>query len=76
MNTGGTPDIIVDGETGLLSSTPGKLADDVRRLRADAELRDRLGRGAMRHAESRFDTFSVAGRIEQLYAELIAGRAR
>ena len=34
MNTGGTPDIVVDEETGLLSATPEELAADVRRLRA------------------------------------------
>ena len=39
MNTGGTTDIIANEETGLLSNTPDELAEDVRRLRADGELR-------------------------------------
>src|SRR6185503_15165415 len=51
MNTGGTPDIVVDEQTGLLSATPGELADDIRRLRHDPELRARLGTAAKVHAE-------------------------
>lgn len=76
MNTGGTPDIIVPESTGLLSDTPEALADDVRRLRADEELRGRLEHAAMRHAEARFDAASVAARVEQLYSQLIEARKR
>ena len=50
MNTGGTPDIVVDERTGLLSETPEALAADVRRLRADPDLRARLGAAAQAHA--------------------------
>lgn len=71
MNTGGTGDIVVDEQTGLLSSTPEELADDVRRLRSDAELRTRLGAAARRLAESRFDAPKVVARIEQLYLDLV-----
>ena len=69
MNTGGTPDIVVDEATGLLSTTPAELADDVRRLAADADLRTRLGARAREHAV-RFDAATVVGRVEGLYAEL------
>jgi glycosyltransferase involved in cell wall biosynthesis len=75
MNTGGTPDVVVNGQTGLLSTTPDGLADDVRRLRGDAELRARLGAGARAHAEQRFDAPGVVARIEQLYKALV-GRGR
>jgi glycogen(starch) synthase len=71
MHTGGTGDIIVDEETGLLSSTPEELADDVKRLRGDPELRARLGAAAGKHAELRFDAPAVVARIEQLYMELV-----
>ena len=54
MNTGGTADIVIDDETGLLSETPEELADDVRRLRGDAELRARLGAAARLHAALTF----------------------
>lgn len=71
MQTGGTADIIVDGQTGLLSDTPEGLARDVRRLRADAALRARLGAAARLHAQQRFDAPAVVRRIETLYRELI-----
>jgi glycogen synthase len=74
MNTGGTPDIIVDEQTGLLSTTPDGLAEDVRRLRADADLRARLSAAARVYAEERFDAPSVVSRIEALYLELASRR--
>jgi glycosyltransferase involved in cell wall biosynthesis len=75
MNTGGTPDIIKHETTGLLSSTPDALADDVRRLRADEGLRLRLGAGAAAHAERTFDARSVVERVESVYLSLV-GSAR
>jgi glycogen synthase len=71
MNTGGTPDIVIGEETGLLSATPEALADDVRRLRADEALRRRLGAAARSRAESHFDSPAVVARIERLYIELV-----
>jgi glycosyltransferase involved in cell wall biosynthesis len=73
MNTGGTADIIVSGETGLLSSTPDGLAADVRRLAADPALRERLAAAARLHAERRFDAPAVVGRIEAIYEDLLGG---
>jgi glycosyltransferase involved in cell wall biosynthesis len=74
MATGGTPDIILDERTGLLSATPDELASDVRRLRDDAALRVRLGTAARAHVEERFNAPAVVGRIEALYLELTGGR--
>jgi glycosyltransferase involved in cell wall biosynthesis len=71
MNTGGTPDIVTHGETGLLSSTPAALAGDVTRLADDEALRRRLGAGAMKHIEATFDSAAVAGRIEALYSSVL-----
>ncbi len=67
MNTGGTPDIVKHGETGLLSSTPEALADDVRRLVDDESLRRQLGIAAALHAERTFDARAVVQRVESLY---------
>ena len=72
METGGTRDIIEPGVTGLLSSSPAALADDLRRLRHDAELRDRLGNAARRRVEAEFDAATIVPRVEQLYRELLA----
>jgi glycosyltransferase involved in cell wall biosynthesis len=71
MNTGGTPDIIRHDTTGLLSNTPDALADDVRRLREDAGLRQRLGTGAAAHAERTFDAGLVVERVESVYLSLL-----
>lgn len=74
MDTGGTGDIIIDEETGLLSRTVEKLGDDVARLRGDASLRTRLGRAARRRVEETFDTSVVVDRVEALYEELVGRR--
>ncbi len=72
MNTGGTSDIVVDEETGLLSSTVEELAADVARLAGDASLRTRLGSGARTRAESHFDTSVVIPRMEAMYTDALA----
>ena len=74
MDTGGTADIIEHNVTGLLSATPAELGDHVARLAADRQLADRLSRRAREHVEQHFDTPVVAGRVEALYRELVAGR--
>jgi len=74
MSTGGTPDIVKHAETGLLSSSVEGLADDVRRLREDPDLRARLGAGARLRAEQQFDAPAVVGRIESLYEDLVSRR--
>ena len=69
MNTGGTPDIVEDEVSGLLSDTAGELAADVSRLVEDNRLRERLG-AAAREGAMRFDSSAVVPRIESLYDEL------
>jgi len=75
MDTGGTAEIVVHGETGLLSRSPGELADDLARLVADEALRARLSAGAARRADTMFDVPIVLARVEALYRELIARSA-
>jgi glycogen synthase len=72
MNTGGTPDVIAAGETGLLSTTAEQLAEDVRRLRDDEDLRRRLGTAARVRAERLFDAPAITDRFEQIYGELVS----
>ena len=74
INTGGTPDIIAHGETGLLAETPEDLARAVRRLRHDEPLRRRLAAAARLRMDERFDAAVTVGRVEQLYLELAGER--
>jgi glycosyltransferase involved in cell wall biosynthesis len=75
MNTGGTADIVEQGQTGLLSASPDALAADVKRLRDDEPLRRRLGDAARRRAERLFDAAVVVDRIEALYEKLCSTRS-
>ena len=70
MNTGGTQDIIEPDVTGLLSGSAADLARDVARLRADDDLRRRLGAAARAKIEREFDAAAVVARVEALYREL------
>jgi glycogen(starch) synthase len=72
MDTGGTRDIIQPGVTGLLSSSPEGLSDDVRTLRRDDGLRARLGAAARRRVEHEFDADAVVARVERLYMDLLS----
>jgi glycogen(starch) synthase len=76
IDTGGTADIIVHEDTGLLASSVEELAEDVQRLAADSALRARLGQAAARRAAAQFDIPVVIGRMEELYAQLIAAARR
>jgi glycogen(starch) synthase len=71
MDTGGTRDIIEPGITGLLSTSPEGLAEDVRRLRHDEPLRRTLGEAARRKVEREFGADAVVGRIVSLYDDLV-----
>jgi len=74
MDTGGTRDVVVHGQTGLLSTTPAGLAEDLAALVADAALRERLGAGARAHVEARFSAAAVVDRVAALYASLLEAR--
>ncbi len=58
--------VIEDGVTGLLGRDAGELADHVRRLAADADLRRRMGQAARACIAEHYD----ARRIYQAYADL------
>src|SRR3954453_11313693 len=51
MRVGGLPESIEDGVTGFLADDGTELTADVRRLVEDAELRERMGRGAYDRAQ-------------------------
>jgi glycosyltransferase involved in cell wall biosynthesis len=63
---------IRDGENGIIirEDTPGKMAVALRRLLADASLRERLGRQARTDALTFFSRDSVVGAYLDLYRKL------
>ena len=72
MRDGGIPEIIRDGDNGLLvdvGDEPG-LAAAVARLVDDPALRARLGRRARQVVEAEFTTAPVR-RLERLYLDLL-----
>lgn len=69
---GGTPEAVVDGETGLLVA-PGDvrgLEQALARLAGDTELGRRLGEAGRERVEAHFQASAMTGRILEIYGEL------
>ena len=75
LDDGGTPEVVVDGEQGLLSAygDAPALAANLRRLMADAELRDEW-RASGRARAAQFTTKRQASEVAALYRRCILGR--
>jgi glycosyltransferase involved in cell wall biosynthesis len=71
---GGTPELVTDGETGLLvpPRDPDALAAALRRLLADADLRRRLGEAGERRAREEFSLDAMCSRVLAIYDEVVA----
>src|SRR5688572_7812596 len=74
---GGVPDVVVDGETGVLvpRDDAAALAHALRALLASPAERTRLGAAARRHVERRFDTARLVAAHHSLYTRLLGERA-
>ena len=74
-NSGGVPDVVADGVTGLLTQEGDQqaLGAAAARLLRDASLRRRMGRAAAVHAAERHDLGAAAGRLDELLRGLLAG---
>jgi glycosyltransferase involved in cell wall biosynthesis len=73
---GGVPEVVVDGETGILVP-PGDvqaLADAIQRLLEDAALRARMGAAGRRRAKTSFALPAWAAAHRALYARLLGER--
>lgn len=72
-NTGGTPEIAVDGETGILipPRDEAALAGALERLAGDAALRRRMGEAGRRRVEENFTIQAHAKKTEEAYLRLI-----
>jgi glycosyltransferase involved in cell wall biosynthesis len=68
---GGTPELVLDGKTGLLveRSSPKELARAIATLLRDDEARAALGAGARRHAAEHFGLEDSVDRLLAVYAE-------
>jgi starch synthase len=89
-SVGGIPEVVVDGQTGLLvdpgllpgTFEPGSaaefsraLADAINRLAADAGLRRRMGLAGRARVEAAFSWEAIAQRTLALYEQVVAERA-
>jgi sugar transferase (PEP-CTERM/EpsH1 system associated) len=70
-HVGGTPEVVFDGETGLLvpPGDPVALAQAILRLRRDPEAGERLGEAGRRRIERMFDVRRMVADYEALYTE-------
>jgi phosphatidylinositol alpha-1,6-mannosyltransferase len=76
-SSGGIPDAVIEGETGLLvdARTPAAVIDAVRLLLLDRSLARRLGDGGRKAVESYFNWDRVASDVQRIGAELGLRRA-
>jgi glycosyltransferase involved in cell wall biosynthesis len=70
---GGNPEVVADGETGLLvpPRSPDALAEAILRLVRDPQSARRMGAAARQRAELSFDIRRVVARYEELYRSVL-----
>jgi glycosyltransferase involved in cell wall biosynthesis len=71
---GGTPEVVEDGETGILvpPRDPKALAGAIRELLGDPERRQRMGEAGYRRAAERFSAGAMTRRVLEIYDEVVA----
>jgi len=71
---GGIPEIVIDGETGLLSPAGDDAAhaNNLRRVLEDTSLRQRLVQNAQRHAEEHFSLRSMVMGNLKVYQDILS----
>jgi glycosyltransferase involved in cell wall biosynthesis len=70
---GGIPEVVEHGVNGLITDAGNvqSLANNMRALVDDAELRAKLGRAARETIQSRYSAEAVLPRLERLYQQLL-----
>ena len=73
-SVGGTPELVVNGETGLLvpSRDSDALAGAITELLEQPEVRDSLGQAGQERVKLHFSVDEMVRKIEQLYEQLLA----
>ena len=73
---GGVPDLVAEGETGLLvpPGDPTALAEATTRVLGDRELASRMGAAGAERQRREFDFAGTIRRVEELYERLLARR--
>ncbi len=75
---GGLPEVVTDGENGLLipPQDPEALAQALARLLADPDLAKKLGESARRHVVANFSLERLGREINEIYGELVEKKFR
>jgi glycosyltransferase involved in cell wall biosynthesis len=73
LDTGGTRDILVHGESGWVAESRVEFVRGIRQVPADGHLAARLRAGARRRAEDVFSAPVVSAQVEALYYRLLEG---
>ena len=71
-NSGGTPEIIVDGETGLLYNTFDELVEAMRRLAQDRSLSRKMGLAGWERARELFSIEQCAASVYQVIQSVMS----
>jgi len=73
---GGIPEVVSDGETGLLApeADAGALAANILRLLTDDVLWQRLSKNGARAMPGKFDLQTQTARLEEIYTNVVFGR--
>jgi len=73
-DVGGIPDLISDGETGILvpPGDPAKASSALIGLLDDPELRKKIGRSAQRLVLERYDLDRLVERVKRMYADALS----
>ncbi|HMB96053.1 MAG TPA: glycosyltransferase family 4 protein, partial [Tepidisphaeraceae bacterium] len=77
-NGGGIPEIVIDGETGILVPMNDHIAmaDAICRLLEDQELAESFGRCGRERVQSKFTIQKTVKKVMQVYDELLSRRTR
>ncbi|VAX34860.1 hypothetical protein MNBD_UNCLBAC01-1102 [hydrothermal vent metagenome] len=72
-NVGGNPEVVVDGDTGLLvpSGDPKKMAEAIIKILSDKELAAQMGNAGRKRVEKFFSLEKMVDKYEKIYQEVI-----